>query len=157
MPEVREHVHAAGEQRPDRLSELPELRLVVGRLAEAQVPERRLGLPVVHADRAPDVGLVPGRVPEVERDAERRVERSQQEREQAVVARLLEDDADDAEPVAEQGRALLERPERPQRPRGHLHREREPGRHGLPPAAKDSSEGSRYPVTFSSTDGSRDA
>ena len=108
--------------------------LVVGvrRLAEAEIAERRVGLPVVHAHRGRDVGAVPARVAQVER--ERQIRRAEQQREQPVVARALDDDPHRPEPVAEPAHALLEGAERPQRPRRHLDREAEAVRHLLRPA-----------------------
>ena len=90
---------------------------------------------VVHAYRRRDVDAVPRGIAEVERVTDLRVGRAEQEREQAVVARGLDDDADDPEPVAERAHALLEGRERAQRPLWHLHREAEVGRR-LGPAAE---------------------
>jgi hypothetical protein len=60
---------------------------------------------VVHADgarlREPRLDAVPGRVLEVERESQRRVERAQQELERALIARLLERDPDRPQPVGE--------------------------------------------------------
>jgi hypothetical protein len=52
-------------------------------------------------------------VAEVERDPERRVERAEEEREEAGVRRLLDGDADRAEPVAEEREPLLDHAELP--------------------------------------------
>ena len=130
--EVGEHVDSGRQKRSDPLRQLPELLLGVGRFAEAEVPKRRVRLPVVHAHRRRDLGAVPARVAEVE--CERQVRRAEQQREQAVVARALDHDPHRPEPVAEPPHALLERPERPQRPRRQLDREAEAVRHLRRPA-----------------------
>ena len=93
------------------------------------------GLPVV--DRAPPARRrrPPRTVAEVEREPEPRVERPEQQREHAVVARGLDDEPDRAEPVAEQrARAPRTTSSRPEPDAGHLDREREPVRHRRGPA-----------------------
>jgi hypothetical protein len=93
---------------------------------------------VVHADRArlrePRLDAVPGRMLEVEREPQRRVERAEQELECALVPRLLERDADRPQPVSELSDARLERVEAAQTVAGELRRELEPVRRLLGPA-----------------------
>ena len=64
---------------------------------------------VVDADRArrgePFLDPVPRRMLEVERDAQRRIERAEHQLEDAVVARVLHRHANGAEPVAEHAHA----------------------------------------------------
>ena len=103
-----------------RVGEVLELVLRVRRLAEAEVAERRVRVPVVHADAGRHVEAVPRLVVEVEGDAERRVERAEEEREEPRVRSLLHGDADRAEPLAEERDALLEHAELPREVRGQL-------------------------------------
>ena len=112
VAEVAVDVETAGEQRTYPVRPLGQGGVIVGRLAEAEVPKRRCALETADArdaclvERAVDlVRLSPGRVIEIERVAERRVERVEQEREEAVVAGALELDVDGAEAVAERSRA----------------------------------------------------
>ena len=84
--------------------------LVVRRLAEAQVAERRIALELRSTTAARPVSSAgPGLVPEVERPAELGVERVEQPCQERVVARLLDDDPHRAELVAERTHALGER------------------------------------------------
>ena len=69
---------------------------------------------------------VPARIPQVERVADARIGRAEQQLEEAVVPRPLDDDADAAEAVTEAAHPLLERREPALQPVGCLDRERKP-------------------------------
>src|SRR5207248_2942870 len=115
--------------------------VVVRRLSQAQVAERRGPLERAHARVRADVDALPRRVPELERVPQPRIERPEQELEQALVARagLRELDADWSEPIAERTHLLAERADEVEpaemgdRP-AHLDREAEAGRRLLGPA-----------------------
>ena len=127
-----------GSRRTSRspLAELGELRRepvqLLGRVEQLPVAQvRPPGQPraVVHPHRAglrePLLDAVPARVAQVERVADARVGRAEEQLEEAVVARPLDDDADAAEPVAERAHPLLERGEPPLEAVGRLDREPE--------------------------------
>jgi hypothetical protein len=95
---------------------------------------------VVHPHRARLCELrldaVPRGMLEVERDAERRVERAEQQREHTLVSRALQRDANRPESRAEGADALGEHVEPAQTVTGQLRYELEPVRHLLGPAAE---------------------
>ena len=84
----------------------------------------------------PLLDAVPARIPEVERVADARIGRAEQQLEKAVVPRPLDDDADAAEPVAEAAHPLLERREPPLEAVGCLDREPEAVGHLRRPRAE---------------------
>ena len=71
---------------------------------------------------------------QVERDPQRRVERTEEQREEPWVGRLLDRHAERAEPVAEEGEPLLEHAELPGEAAGELDGELEPVRRLRGPA-----------------------
>ena len=106
VPKVREDLDAVLEQRPQSSRELAKRLFVVGRMAKAEVAERRFGVPVVDADGGSDIGARPARVAEVEGEPE--VGRAEQKLEQPVVARRLDNGANRAEPLTESVDTFLE-------------------------------------------------
>ena len=112
--------------------------LVVRRLAAPEVPKRRGMVEVVDANRPGERESLfdpgPRRMLEVECEPERGVERSQQQLENAFVARVLQRHAHRPEPVAERVRALREFVEPAQPVTGELRRKLESVRHLLGPA-----------------------
>ena len=123
-----------GDERPNPPRQGCERCLVVRRVAEAQVAERRVAVDGVHDRRAAGLGAGPGLVAKVERPVEFGVERVEQPCEERVVARLLDDDPHRAEPVAERTHALGEGGDAVRV--GHLDGEAEAGRSRLRPAAE---------------------
>src|SRR5207244_2661749 len=128
------------EQRPQPLRPHLERRLVVRRLAQAQIPERHIALERADASVRPEVDPLPGRVPELEGVAELRVERAEQQLEQAVVAGpgRRELDEDGPEPLAERAHLLAKgadeaEPAEVSDPPAHLDGEPEAGRRLLRP------------------------
>ena len=125
---------AGGSGRPS-----PRALLVVGRLAQPQVAEPSGRFQVVHAHGVRrQVGLhaLPRVVPKVEGELQLGVERAEREREQALVARGADEDADRAQPVAEEPHSLLERPRSAEPERVELDREVEPRRDLFRPATE---------------------
>src|SRR5829696_3707392 len=55
VTKVSEHVDSRSQQRTDTAGQLLELPARIGRLAKAEVAERCVGLPVVHADGGRDL------------------------------------------------------------------------------------------------------
>ena len=106
----------------------------------------RLGEPLLDA--------VPGRIAQVERVADARVGRAEQQLEKAVVSRALDDDADAAEPVAEARTRSSNVASRRSSPSGALTAKRKPSGTCAAHERNCSSDGSRYLVAFSSTVGS---
>src|SRR5439155_18669274 len=109
VPEVRVYRLVAS---ADARRERAERRVVVRRLAEAQMAEGRRVVEVVDAHRTRGgealLDSVPGRMLEVEREPERRIERAEEKLEGPVVTGAHESHAHRAEPVAEQPDALFE-------------------------------------------------
>src|SRR5439155_10323996 len=131
VAEVDPALRAAAQAR----GEVAEVGVRIGRLAQAHVTERRVALEVVDDGRlARKLDALPGRIAEVEGDLDRRVDRAEQERQQSLVAWLLNLDADRAEPRAELRHALDERADAVEPAERQLRREREPGRGLLAPA-----------------------
>src|SRR5581483_1778316 len=134
--EVDEHVGPAGDDGPDPCRPFGERRLVVRRLAQPQVPERRVALERADERVTLEVDTGPALVPELERVAEPGVERVEEEPEQPFVAGTgrRELDEDRPEPVAHRAHPLAERrdPVHPPEVRdlpAHLHAEPEVVRH----------------------------
>ena len=126
----------------------------VGRVAEAEIAEPGGRLQVVDADRVRrQLDALPGLVPEVEGEAERRVERAEQQGEEALVPLRADQHANRAEPVAEPRHPLLEGRDLGGSVGDQLGREAEPS--GVCSAQRSNwpSAGRRYPVVFSSTVG----
>ena len=134
VPKVGEDLDAILEQRPQSSRELAERLFVVGRMAEAEVAERRFGVPVVDADGGSDIGARPALVAEVERQPE--VGRAEQQLEQPVVARRLDDRADRAEPLAESADTFLEGGDRAESALWQLDREAKASRRLPRPASE---------------------
>jgi len=123
-----------------RLLERADLRgkLVVRRLAAPEVPKRRGMVEVVDANRPGECeslfDSLPRRMLEVECEPERGVERSEQQFENAFVARVLQGHAHRAEPVAQRVRALRELVEPAEAVTGELRGKLESVWHLLRPA-----------------------
>ena len=109
----------------------------VRRVAEAQVAERRLGLEVVDRDGGCDVRFGPRGVAEVERVPELRVDRPEEERQQALVAGVREHEPYRPEPLPEPAHALLEVADAAEGDLRHLHCEAEPRRRLRRPAVEE--------------------
>ena len=139
---------------PSRRQSL-ELHVVVGELSESEVRPSCVAAPIAdpHGARLGEALLdpVPAGVPQVEGVTDRRIHRSEQQLEEAVVPRPLDDDADAAEPVAEAAHALLERREPALDPSGALTANRKPSGTCAAHDRNCSSDGRRYFVAFSST------
>jgi hypothetical protein len=103
MPEEREDLDALVEQRLDAGGDPGERRVVVGRLAKAQVSPTRFCVQIADPDCVPaEPGLdsVPRVVTQVEGEPHA-LEPREQQLEQRVVARAFDDDANAAEPIAQ--------------------------------------------------------
>ena len=141
--------------------ELLQLAGGVDKLAVAEVRPPGAAGAVVHPDGTglgkPFLDTVPRRVAEVEGVADRWIRGAEQQLEEALVARPLDDDADATQPVAEGANAGLERVEPPSTRSGALTAKRKPSGTCAAHVRNCSSEGSRYFVALSSTVGRRAA
>src|SRR5215211_62195 len=136
VPEVAVDVASAVEQRPQPSRPAPELRLVIRRLAQAQIAKRRRALECADTDgirRKLRLDPLPRVVAEVERHLDLRIQRAENERHQALVERRPDQRSDRPEPTPEEPNPLDERGHVHAPMDVHLHREPEARRRLLGP------------------------